>query len=563
MLAPIEVSNFRELIEYRTKDDQRFSFVDKSLLIGEILNDGSAVIMLTRPSRFGKTMNLSMLEHFLSAEVDGAPTQALFEGLKIQDHPRTIARHQGQHPVISVSFKDIKFDNFAHCLARVGKVMAQLYKKFHRLLYSDKIPSYKRPFIDKIIAGEASKVDLSNALEDLTQYLNIYFDKPVVLLIDDYDAPIQQTFSSGYYQEVISFFRNLLSAALKDNPHLAKGVLTGTVRVPLDDGFSGLNNVNVYNILHDKYASYFGFTESEVDELLTTANISVDRNVIKNWYNGYSFGDQLVYNPWSIINCIGESGRLSPYWINSSDNQLIKALLVESPPYTQAKVQQLMSGQVVNEMIEEYVMFDRLETNQNMLWTLLLMSGYLKGSNPQPRGLLLNVELSIPNQEVLAFYQYVIMAWLSAYRGSDWYNRFIEQLVSGDVVAFETDLQDLVENTFSFRDIDKKNGERFYHGVMLGLVAGLRGRYDIKSNRESGKGLFDAMLIPNDKTDNGIVFEFKVSSSENELEKTAKQALQQIIDKDYVKELKQQGVQHIIKIGIAFAGKQIKVVSGS
>ncbi len=281
----------------------------------------------------------------------------------------------------------------------------------------------------------------------------------MVLLIDEYDAPILHAYSSGYYQEAIGFFRNLFSAALKDNSHLAKGVMTGVLRVAKENIFSGLNNVKVYSMLHDKYASYFGFTGPEVDGLLATANLSVDRNTIKNWYNGYSFGNQLVYNPWSIINCIAESGKLMPYWINTSDNQLIRTLITSANNHVQQKMQTLMLGGTFNQTINEHITFDHLSTDQTALWSLLLMSDYLRGANTQ--GLLLKVSLSIPNQAVLVFYQYVIMAWLSAYRGSDWYNHFIEHLVSGNVAEFETDLQDLIEHSFSFRDVDKKNGERF------------------------------------------------------------------------------------------------------
>ncbi len=561
MQVPVGVSNFRKLIEYRSDDKQPYLYVDKSLLIREVINDGADVIVLTRPRRFGKTINLSMLQHFLSAEVDGKLTKALFEGLKIENHPQTIQEHQGQYPVISLSFKDVKRDNFSKCLEKVSSVLSKLYEKFETVLCSEKISHNKQRFVQKIIAQKGSETDLADALVNLTEYLNIYYDKPVVLLIDEYDAPILHAYSSGYYQEAISFFRNLFSAALKDNSYLAKGVLTGILRVAKENIFSGLNNVKVYSILHDKYASYFGFTEPEVDELLTKANLTVDRTAIKSWYNSYSFGDQLVYNPWSIINCVAESGQLIPYWINTSGNELIKTLMIEATPPIQAKLERLMAGQSIRELIDEHVIFDQLETNQTALWTLLLMSGYLKASNLTPEDQYLLCELHIPNQEVLAFYRSTITSWLSEKRGIVWYKQLLTQLTTGDIEAFAENLQLMIEDSFSFRDVDKKNGERFYHGLMLGLVVGLRDRYTIKSNRESGKGLFDTMLIPTDKTENGIVFEFKVADSEAQLEATAKQALQQISAKDYVKELQQQDVSNIIKIGIGFAGKQIKVVS--
>ncbi len=561
MLVPIGVSNFRKLIEHRSDDGQPYLYVDKSLLIREVMNDGADVIVLTRPRRFGKTINLSMLQHFLTPEVDGKPTKALFDGLKITDHQQTIQAYQGQYPVISLSFKDVKRDNFGKCLEKVSLVLSKLYQQFRAQLYSERIDSDKKRFVKKIIAQEASETELADALVNLTEYLNLYYGKSVVLLIDEYDAPILHAYSSGYYQEAISFFRNLFSAALKDNSHLAKGVLTGILRVSKENIFSGLNNVEVYSILHPKYTEYFGFTDAEVDDLLKRANLSVDRAAIKSWYNGYSFGDQLVYNPWSIVKCIKEQGKLFPYWINTSGNELIKALMIDATANIQAKLERLMAGQPIRELIDEHVLFDQLETNQTAVWTLLLMSGYLKASNLTPEDQYLLCELHIPNQEVLAFYRSAITSWLSEKRGIVWYKQLLTQLTTGDIEAFAESLQLMIEDSFSFCDVDKKNGERFYHGVMLGLVAGLRDRYTIKSNRESGKGLFDTMLIPTDKNENGIVFEFKVAESEAKLEATAKQALQQISAKDYVQELQQQGVNNIIKIGIAFAGKQIKVAS--
>ncbi len=443
----------------------------------------------------------------------------------------------------------------------VDRLMSELYQKFEKQLYSEKISKNKQQYIKNIVSRSASKTDLAGALRNLTEYLNLYYGKPVVLLIDEYDAPILHAYSSGYYQEAISFFRNLFSAALKDNSHLAKGVMTGILRVAKENIFSGLNNVEVYSVLHPKYAQYFGFTDAEVDDLLKRANLSVDRNAIKNWYNGYSFGDQLVYNPWSIVKCIKEHGKLFPYWINTSGNELIKVLMIEASPAIQAKLERLMSGQPIRELIDEHVTFDQLETNQTAVWTLLLMSGYLKATDIELEDQYLSCALHIPNQEVLAFYRSTITSWLSEKRGIVWYKQLLTELTSGNIEAFAESLQLMIDDSFSFRDTDKKNGERFYHGVMLGLVAGLRDRYSIKSNRESGKGLFDTLLIPTDKTENGIVFEFKVAPGAAELEATAQQALQQIIAKEYIKELQQQGVNNIIKIGIAFAGKQIKVVS--
>ncbi len=380
-------------------------------------------------------------------------------------------------------------------------------------------------------------------------------------MIDEYDTPIQQAYLHGYYNDIVPFIRNLFSAALKDNDCLYKGVLTGILRVSKESLFSGLNNVIIYSLLDDKYANHFGFLEEEVNYLIEQLDGAFDKNLIKDWYNGYKFGDKIIYNPWSIINCLKKEGNIKSYWINTSENKVIKAKIMNSEPPTKEKLQILMQGGSISEAIDENIVFQDLDTNVSALWSLLLMSGYLKAKSYA--GTLGGdmCELEIPNKEVGSVYIKVINEWLSGVRGVDWYKKFLDDLVSGRVNEFEQKLQTMIDEVLSYHDTSKKSQESFYHGLMLGFISGLNETHEVKSNRESGKGRYDVAVIPRDIQKLGLVLEFKAVDNENMLNDIANTALAQIKNSKYNAELSKKGINKILGLGIAFSGKKVKIIS--
>ncbi|MEI8295972.1 MAG: AAA family ATPase, partial [Alphaproteobacteria bacterium] len=323
MRLPIGQSDFRKII------DGKFDFVDKSLLIPQIL-DGAEVILITRPRRFGKTLNMSMLRYFFAETVDGQPTKGLFDNLKVMQSGEEVLKHHGHYPVIFLSFRDIKETSFASAYQKIYETIIRVYSEFAYLQNSDLLLDHQKDFFRSVLQQKANQAQLETSLLLLTDYLFKHHRVKPIVLIDEYDTPIQSGFLNGYYNEVIGFFRGLFGAALKDNQHLSKAVMTGIMRVSRESLFSGLNNIKAYSVLHPKFSSFFGFTQEEVDQLLSKASLQNKASAVKHWYNGYQIGNSTLYNPWSIVNCIEDEGTLQPFWINTSDNALIKDLLLKS-----------------------------------------------------------------------------------------------------------------------------------------------------------------------------------------------------------------------------------------
>jgi hypothetical protein len=415
----------------------------------------------------------------------------------------------------------------------------------------------------KILNNEGDQINFDGSLKSLTKFIHKVTGKQSVILVDEYDTPIQEAYLNGYYEELVSFMRNLLSSGLKDNVFLKKAVLTGILRVSKESLFSGLSNIKVYSVLYEQYSNYFGFTEYETNELLNKAKLPVDLNQTKEWYNGYKFGDKIIYNPWSIIEFIKEKGQLGPYWINTSGNYLIKELLIHSDIVTQEKIGQLITGEIIQEIVNEHITFQDLNNNRAAIWSLFLMSGYLKvlSSNFTEYG---NVcELAIPNKEVEFLYKQIFREWLSGNRGIIWYQELLAALTTGRVEEFEINLQNAIEDMASYHDTNKTTQEIFYQGLMLGILSGLKDNYEIKSNRESGKGRYDLIIIPKDYNKLGIIMEFKAIDNINQLEREAKKALEQIKKSNYTKELLTRGINNICQMGISFSGKNLKMVATS
>ena len=556
---PIGVSDFKEIIE------NHYTFVDKSLFIKEIIEDGAKVILITRPRRFGKTLNLSMLEYYFSNTT--SDQQSLFAGLNIGREIETNKRHMGCYPTIFITFKSAKFEDYATTYLTLCHLLSDCYQAHRYLLDSPQMHSEDITYFKAILEKKGSLIDFHNALKKLTTFLHRHWNQKVVLLIDEYDMPVHASYQNGYYAELLEFMRPLLTTALKDNVDLEKSVLTGILRVAKESIFSGLNNLEVYTLLSREFDQYFGFLQPEVESLIRQSNENQTPTDLQariaectQWYNGFQIGRATVYNPWSIIHYVKKDFQLKPYWVNTSDNALVKSLLASATLEVKTDFEQLLQGQTVHQEIDENINFADLANKPLAIWSLLTLSGYLKVVQCElVRGRYL-CDLKIPNEEILYLYETSIQNWLGTQGIED--PLVIQYLLQKRIEDFQQYLERFLQESFSFFDVGTRTPENVYHAFVLGLVVCLRDRYQIKSNRESGLGRYDVMLIPHDRTQTGIVLEFKSidpKSTAAERETAAKQALQQIADRGYVAELEQAGIAQHFSLGIAFAGKTVTI----
>ncbi len=558
---PIGYDNFYDVIR------QGFHFVDKSLLIREILDEPSQVMVITRPRRFGKTLNLSMLHHFLASEVGGQSTQGLFDGLKISQASSEYLAHQSRYPVIALTLKGVKDHAFENAYSSLVKVLAQLYHEHRYLLQSNQLTDIQKSTFTTLLTKKADQADIATSLQDLSCYLYQHTGIKPWIIIDEYDAPIQSAYVHGYYEPMISLMRNFYGAALKSNRYLHRAVMTGILRISKESIFSDLNNLKIYSVLNSKYGAYFGFTEPEVSGLLTEYHLEAHTETVRNWYNGYLFGDAIVYNPWSIINFINSNGALESYWVNTSDNHLIRDLLVRSSDQFKVDFEQLLMGNPVRQLINEHTVFADLRNDDDTrIWNLLLMAGYLKVVECIRNEEELWCTLDIPNYEVRGLYRQIIKQWLVNGRGVGWYNLFLEHLLSGNMAAFQGDLTEVMENIVSHHDF-ANDPEAFYHGLILGLTASLYGHpnYEVYSNRESGYGRYDYLILSRDFDKLTLLLEFKqvkkskvIKQLKPQLEQAAQEALAQISEQKY-HQVFQRSSQKLLKIGIAFSGKHFAI----
>lgn len=554
MRLPIGYDIFYNITEHN------LDFIDKSLLIKEIIDDEAGIILITRPRRFGKTLNLSMLHHFLAAEAYKQSTQGLFDNLQIAKVDQgKYMQHQGKYPVIFITFKDVKNHKFQNAYSALCNLMSEVYSEHRYLLASKKLSDIDKKTFTKILSREAEQTTIETSLKSLCKYLQDHFGVKPWLLIDEYDTPIQASYIHGYYDELIDFLRGMFGAALKTNPYLHKAVITGILRVSKESLFSGLNNIEVYSVLQNEYSQYFGFTEEEMNYILQQTNLEAKAEEIKNWYNGYQFGKTIVYNPWSIVNCVKKKGEIRSYWVNTSSNDLIRNLIVNSPVDFKEQFELLMQGKKIENTIDEHITFGDLYLNEDAIWSLLVASGYLKVVATEYTDQGPKYTLDIPNREVLSLYRKMIVQWLSHGKSAIWYNRFLENLLQGRIEEFAENLKDIMLQIVSVHDVAKEP-EAFYHGLMLGLTASLDPKqYELKSNKESGYGRYDIVIIPYDINQRAIVLELKSVKSKWRLEREAQAALQQIETCNYTSEIKQRGVQNLTQIGLAFCSKEFKV----
>ena len=469
---------------------------------------------------------------------------------------------QGEYPVIFVTFKNQKHISFENFEDGIKVLLSNLYKEHDYLLDSDKLTEFDKNDFKEIISRKASIGNISEAISSLMGYMNKHYGRKVMLFIDEYDVPIQEGYLRGYYNEMIALIRNLLTAALKDNPYVEKSLITGILRVAKESIFSGLNNLKVYSILSFRFSDKFGFTEEEMKELIEYYNLKDSTEQIKNWYNGYIFGGKVIYNPWSVLNYIdnNEEGFM-PYWINSSSNDLIKRLLLKGDKEIKLDLEYLLQGKSINKVIDDTIVMAEVEDSNQNIWSFLLLSGYLKAVKTELIRGRLNCELQIPNEEVHIFYENLIVKWFQETMTNQKYEEMLSNLVTGDIENFGYAFQEFVINNLSYFDVSGKEPEKVYHAFVLGMLVSISNTHEVKSNKESGFGRYDVMIIPKDISKPEIIIEFKKINvlSKETIEQGKVEALKQIQDMKYSEELIHKGVKNIIEIAIIFKGKEVMI----
>ena len=549
--VPVGVENFERII----KDG--YYYVDKSLLIEKILENRTPVTLFTRPRRFGKTLNMSMLKYFFDVE-NKEENRKLFENLKISDSK--YMSEQGKYPVIFISLKDLKENSWEECLESLKDIMYKVFNEYEFL--KEKLNFVEKRQFDKIWEMTGNEKNFKTSLLDLSKYLNKYYSKKVIVLIDEYDSPIINAFDKGYYNEAIEFFQVFYSSALKTNDSLKYGILTGITRIIKEGIFSGLNNLYVNTILSKNYAEYFGLLESEVIEMLDNFNMKYKIEEVRSWYNGYLFGNEQIYNPWSIVNYLREK-EIKSYWANISGNTLLENMLDNAGESVYADLKRFTDGESIEKYISDGTTIKSLLSSDDEIWQLFLYSGYLTKAEKQREidvtSDYTNVyNLKIPNREIRSYFGSL---FLNRFFGTEVKtNILIKALENGDIKKFEKTLSEIMINMLSHFDLDSEM-EKIYQVFMIGLVGFLMGRYEIISNNESGYGRYDLAMIPAKSNEKAYLMEFKISKTEKGMRAKAEEALKQIDEKKYDTRLKARGIKNILKIGIAFYGKSVKVVS--
>ena len=533
---PIGIDDFKTIIE------EDYYYADKTEMIEKLLDDGAGVTLFTRPRRFGKTLNMSMLNYFFNLK-NREENRKLFENLHISKSK--YMNQQGEYPVIYLSFKDIKALNWEKCYFMTKRLITYLYNEFEFL--REKLNKKDLSDFDKVWLDEKD-ADWENSLKNLLRYLYEYYNKKVVVLIDEYDTPIVSGYNNGYKKEVLDLYRSLYSTVLKSNKHLQFSVMTGILRIAKEGIFSGLNNLQVYNIFEEKFSEYYGLTEEEVLEGLKYYNLEYEINDVKEWYDGYQFGNTEVYNPWSIINFL-KNGKLKPYWQGTAGNETINELLDRGNKELFDDLEKLFRKETVYKKIRDFTEFT---ADINEIWELFLYSGYLTTSGEQKNR---EHPLRIPNREIMEFFE---DRFIDRFTGN--YQKFsdtIRYLRAGNIEKFGEVLQNEVISSLSYFDTDKD--EKYYKVFLIGIFVALMNDYVRLSERESGHGRADLILEPKKKEKPGYIFEFKVAGSEEELESYAEEGFEQIEEKKYDIELINRGVTEITYIGLAFYKKKLKM----
>lgn len=552
----IGIQSFEEI------QNKQVFYVDKTSFIKEWWENNDEVTLITRPRRFGKTLNISMLEQFFS--VDYAGRGDLFESTNIWKEER-YRQLQGTYPVLSIRFAGIRGINFIDTRRQICQEIVEVYNRNRFLMEQEKVVSDSDRVFFEAVSRDMDNDIAALALKKLSELMTRYYHKKVIILLDEYDTPMQEAYLNGYWNELVTFMGSLLNATFKTNPYLCRGVLTGITRVSKESIFSDLNNPEVVTTTSDKYADSFGFTQQEVSQALSVFGLSDQEEAVQDWYNGFTFGERTdIYNPWSIIHFL-EKKKFAAYWANTSSNSLISKLIREGSKDIKITMENLFNGGTFHTKIDEQIVFDQLGHNEYAIWSLLLASGYLKVEQHTMDTDTGKEEyiLKLTNKEVKLMFQDMIEGWFKNYSSA--YNDFIKALLQGDKKAMNHYMNQIALVTFSSFDVGNKPSgraepERFYHGFVLGLIVELSDRFRITSNRESGFGRYDVMLTPKNNHDNAIILEFKVQDTEEEktLKESVEAALRQINEKKYEAELIAEGImpERIRKYGFAFAGKK-------
>ena len=551
---------------YGTIRREGYFYIDKTSFIREWWESGDSVTLITRPRRFGKTLTMSMTEQFFS--VNYAKREDLFEGLSVWEDEK-FRKLQGTYPVISLSFANIKEQNYETARRKLCHIFSNLYSQYDFLLEGSLLNEKEKRFFDSV-SVDMDDVTATLSLHQLSLYLSRYYGKNVLILLDEYDTPMQEAYVHGYWEEMTAFTRSLFNAAFKTNSCLERALMTGITRVSRESIFSDLNNLKVVTTTSDKYADSFGFTEEEVFAALEEFELPERKQEVKRWYDGFTFGSQTdIYNPWSILNYL-DTKRLGVYWANSSSNSLIGKLIREGNKEIKQEFENLLKGGTLKVEIDEQIVYGELYGKKNSIWSLLLASGYLKTLEVEftEENGQWNYSLVLTNKEVGIMFSNMIRGWFSGSDSS--YNEFIKALLKNDLKAMNAYMNRVALATFSYFDTGKRPSgsepERFYHGFVLGLMVELSDRYVLTSNRESGFGRYDVMLEPKNVQDDGMILEFKVQDEEEEreLSDTVQAALRQIDEQNYEAALMEKGIakERIRKYGFAFCGKKVLIGAG-
>lgn len=549
---PIGISDYRLA-------SSEYYYIDKTIMIKDFIDERPMVSLFTRPRRFGKTLNMDMLRTFF--EKTDEDTSVYFKDKKIWACGKKYRDYQGKYPVIFITFKDIKFDTWEETFDAIKRVFSKEAYRHIELQISDKCNEFEKKNFENLLSGEVNEVELSSALLTLSSMLHEHHGIAPIIIIDEYDIPIQQGYMKKFYDKVILFMRNLFSGGLKDNRHLSYGFMTGILRVAKESIFSGLNNLTIHSVLDNKYSTYFGFTSEEVREMVEYYGVSEKYHEICEWYDGYRFGKTEIFNPWSVINYFNNECEARAFWQSTGSNDIIGEIIAQADKEIYEKLTSLVRGETLTTYIDTGVIYPQIKNNPSTIYSFLLVAGYLKvlKTTPAFNGDFM-CEVALPNREILLVYHKEILQQLDNIIPQPTAISIQEAIFSGDNEKLKDLIQTLLIGSVSAFDVA---GENFYHGFMLGLCALLGGSF-VSSNRESGDGRYDIQLKPTKKNLPGILIELKTEKNctTEQLKKLSEKALKQIIDKKYDTELVAAGVQNIYKYGVAFSGKMVEITVG-